>query len=250
MRTILFILIAILLSANNVSSQEEIILANRDGVKISYQLILEDAGKKKDKYILIVQAENISDVDLYYSVRLTNNEDGTWSLPIIPEEIGFTKIKVRNSTGLFGNGQSIFGDETPFVTTNDYILYELKIGNMYVEETIFKLKSGEKPLITNSFTKSLKEIEEFDIKIFSKMLNGNYISSCGNIVVNISAESSPERGDYLLQTTNGKQFVWIRKSETTFIRENGSGYSLTFNKTDKTFTYSTADGISCIWKKE
>ncbi len=249
MKTNLLLIIVFLLSICKVSSQEEKQLANRDGINVTYQLILEEKGKKKDKYILIVNAVNTSDENLYYSIQLSKDEEGNWFIPSDSEK-GFTKIKVRNSTGLFGNGQSIRGDKTDDITTNDKILFEIKRDNIYTRETTFKVKPGEKPLITNTFIKTLKKIEDFDFKVSSKMLNGNYISSCGDLKINISFEDSPERGNYLRQTTIGKQFIWIRSSETTFIRENSTDYSLTFNKKDNTFTYSTSDGIVCTWKRE
>lgn len=232
-----------------VSAQEEKQIANKDGVNISYQLILEDEGKKKDKYILIVSYENVSEANLYYEVQLTQDDEGNLSLPIIPEEQAFTKIRVRNSTGLFGDGQSLIGDTTEFVTTNNNMLFELKKGNVSSQETTFKVKSGIKPLITNSYLRSIKPIDEFDLMISAKMLDGDYISSCGNLNVNINSGANEEDGDYLLQTTNGKQFTWTRSSETTFVRKNNSDYTLTFNKNNNTFIYATSDGITCTWSK-
>lgn len=250
MKTKLLFIIAFLLIANKVSSQEEKQLASRDGVTVSYQLILENEGKKKDSYILIVNTENTSDTDLYYNVELHKDNNGNWALPILPEQKGFTKIKVRNSTGWFGDGQSLIGEQTDYITTNNSILFKIKKGNIYSEETDFRVKKGNKPLITNTYLRRLKKIEEFDLKISSKMLDGNYISSCGNMQINISSGNSTERGDFLTQTTNGKQFIWLRSTTTTFVRENNSDYSLTYNKNNGTFTYSTSDGITCNWKKE
>ena len=197
-----------------------------------------------------MKAENTSDTDLYYSVELRKDNNGNWMLPIIPDQKGFTKIKVLNSTGWFGDGQSLIGDQTDYVTTNNSLLFVIKKGNTYSEETSFKVKKGNKPIITNTFLRSLKKLQDFDLKISSKMLDGNYISSCGNVQINISFVNSIERGDFLIQTTNGKQFIWLRTSTTTFVRENNSDYSLTYNKNNGTFTYSTSDGITCVWKKE
>ncbi|WP_405293710.1 hypothetical protein [Algibacter sp. Ld11] len=249
MKKITTTIILSLLLIMKVSSQDEKQIASKDGVNVSYQIILEEESKKKDKYILIVNYENVSDQDLYYEVQLTKDSEGQLSLPIIPEEKAFTKIKVRNSTGLFGDGQSLIGDATDLITTSNTLLFELKQGDVSSQETTFKVKSGVKPLITNTYLKSIKSIDEFDLKISSKMLNGDYISSCGNLKININSGNSEEDGDYLLQTTNGKQFIWLRSSETTFTRKNNSDYTLTFNKHNNTFTYATSDGITCSWDK-
>ena len=228
---------------------QEIQLANKDDIKISYQLLLEEEGKKKDSYILIVNALNESDSDLYYEVSLTKNNQGQWELPIFPEEKGFTKVLVRNSTGLFGDGQSLIGNETDLITTDNTMLFHFKKGDILTQETTFKVKTGKKPLITNTFNKVLKPLENFDLKISGDMLNGDYISSCGDIKININAQNSEEKGDYLLQTTNGNQFIWLRISETTFVRENSDNLTLIFNKDHNNFAYSTTDGINCSWVK-
>ncbi|WP_010232604.1 hypothetical protein [Gillisia marina] len=233
----------------NCLGQEEIQLADKNDVQISYQLLLEEEGKKKDKYILIVNAINESETDLYYEVPLTENSQGELQLPFIPEDKGFTKILVRNSTGLFGDGQSIIGDQTDLMTTDNSLLFHVKKGEILTQETTFKVKTGVDPLITNTFNKSLKPLENFDIMVTGDMLDGDYISSCGNFNMNLKGENSIERGDYLLQTTNGNQFIWIRTSETTFVRENSDDFALTFNKDESTFKYSTSDGINCTWSK-
>lgn len=249
MKIKLTLIITLLFLTIKVTGQEEKKIANKDGINVTYQLILEKETKKKDKYILIVNAINEGETDLYYSVALTKNKEGKWQLPYTPSEKGFTKIKARNSTGIFGNGQSIIGDQTKLITTGNSVIYKIKKGNIYTRETTFKVKTGVKPLITNTFTKTFKNLDDFDLKISSDMLNGDYTSSCGNMKITINVDNSTERGDYILQTTNGKQFIWIRKSETTFTRENSEDYTLTYNKSNNTFSYSTSDGITCIWSK-
>ncbi len=244
------LLIIILFLSIKSFSQDEKQIGKRNEVKINYQTILKNEGKKKDSYILIVNAENTNKENLYYAVNLTKNNEGKWVLPYTPAEKGFTKIKVRNSTGWFGDGQSLTGDLTDYFTTDNKVLYEIKKSEVYTKETSFKVKKGKKPLITNSFSKSLMELSKFDIRISSKMLDGDYISSCGNIKINVSSGNTTEKGDFIIQTTNGKQFYWIRKSDKTFVRGNNSEYTLSYNKSNATFTYSTSDGINCIWEKK
>ncbi|WP_299064464.1 hypothetical protein [uncultured Polaribacter sp.] len=249
MKKITFIITLLLLSSNGFG-QEEKSLGEKKGVKITYQLLLQEEQKKKDKYILIVNSNNENNSDLYYEVPLVKNNNGELSLPFTPEEQGFTKIRVRNSTGLFGDGKSIIGEQTKLITTNNSILFKIKKGSVLTQETTFKVKKGVKPLVTNSFKKTLKELKDFDLKISPEMLNGDFISSCQEIKVNILFQNSAEKGDYLIQTTNGKQFIWTRKNNTTFIRENSSDFTIIFNKSNNTFNYSTSDGITCVWSKK
>tara|TARA_R110002049_G_scaffold56399_1_gene155529 strand:+ start:387 stop:1136 length:750 start_codon:yes stop_codon:yes gene_type:complete len=249
MKKITFIITFILLSFN-VLGQEEIKLGEKKGINITYQLLLQEEQKKKDKYILIVNSTNENISDLYYEVQLVKNNSGELSLPFIQEEQGFTKIKVRNSTGLFGDGKSIIGEQTNLITTNNSILFKIKKGSVLTQETTFKVKKGVKPMITNSFNKTLKELKDFDLKISTEMLNGNFVSSCQEIKVNILFQNSVEKGDYLIQTTNGKQFIWTRTNNTTFVRENSNDFTIIFNKSNNTFNYSTSDGITCVWNKK
>ncbi|MHB0756973.1 hypothetical protein [Polaribacter sp. M15] len=249
MKKITFIITLLLLSPKGFG-QEEKKLGEKNGIKVTSQLLLEEEQKKKDKYILIVNSTNENSSDLYYEVPLVKNNNGELSLPFTPEEQGFTKIKVRNSTGLFGNGKSIIGEQTNLFTTNNSVLFKIKKGSVLTQETTFKVKKGVKPLITNSFTKTLKYLKDFDLKISTEMLNGNFVSSCQDIKVNILAQNSVEKGDFLIQTTNGKQFIWIRTNNTTFVRENSEDFTLIFNKSNNTYNYSTSDGITCIWNKK
>lgn len=249
MITKLFIIVTLFLSLN-IFGQEEKKLNSKDGIDISYQLIMEEEGSKKDKYILIVNAVNNSNEDLYYPVTLIKNTSGELSLPPFNENLGFTKILVRNSTGLFGDGQSVGGEQTTFFTTKDEIIFIIKKGNVYSAETTFKVKNGAKPLITNTFTKTFNDLSTYDLKLTAAMVTGDFISTCGNIRINLNVLNDTVRGEYLIQTTNGNQFIWIRKSENSFARENSNDYTLTFNKKNNSFLYSTADGMSCDWKRE
>jgi len=242
-------IISIIFLSINTNAQEEKVLAKKNGIKISYQLLLEKSSKKNDKYILIINAENTGDKDLFYEVNLYKNKDGKLRLPILPEDRGFTKIKIRNAKGLFSKGKSIIGDNTKYLTTNIDKLFVVKKGDIYTIETTFKIKKGQKPLITNTFTASLNLLEDYDLKINSNMLEGSYTSNCGNTIININSKQSSEKGSYLIQTTNGKQFIWVKKSDDTFTRENNNDYTLTFNKNDNSFLYSTTDGITCNWIK-
>jgi len=249
MKTKITFIMLFLIASIKLVGQEETQLSNKDGVKITYQLLLEDQGKKKDSYLLIVNATNTNDKDLYYKVALNQNQNGQFELPYAPSERGFTKITVRNSTGLFGDGQSIIGNETKLMTTNNEQLFKIGKGDIYSQETTFKVKKGIKPLLTNLFNKTLQVLEDFDLKISQDMLDGNYTSSCGDLKVNISTQNSEEKGEHLIQTTNGKQFVWLQTTESTFERENNTGYTLVFNKKNNTYTYATSDGITCTWTK-
>ncbi len=243
------LVISVFLMAFTCFAQEEKLLIDKDGLAISYQLLLTEEAKKKDSYLLIVNAVNESDTDLYYEVPLHQSYTGKLSLPLFPEEKGFTKIQVRNSTGLFGDGKSILGEPTELLTTNNAMLFQVKKNEKLSDETSFKVKAGETPLVTNSFSSLLKPLEEFDLYVTADMLKGDFVSSCGDFQLNLNVDYSEEIGEYFIQTTNGTQFIWLRTAETTFVRENFNEITLTYNKDKDEFYYSTADGINCSWQR-
>jgi hypothetical protein len=230
--------------------QEEKKLTTKYGVDITYQLVLEDESKRKDSYILIVHATNNSEADLYYPIKIETDETVVALNSLMSGSDGFTKITVRNSTGWFGDGKSISGDKTKLNTTDNNVLFELKKGGVYTYETSFKVKSGKKPIITNSFSTILQTLENFDLQISDEMLNGEYVSSCGDINLSITSLNDLEKGDHLIQTVNGNQFIWIKKTDTTYKRENNDQITLSYNKSESKFIYSTSDGISCTWDKK
>ncbi|KAB8153357.1 hypothetical protein EZY14_008990 [Kordia sp. TARA_039_SRF] len=226
-----------------VSAYSQTELLKSKGVEVTYQLIKEKETRNKNKFIMMVSVVNTSNEDYYYTVSSNANTR-------ILQGDGFVKVKVRNSSGWLGDGKAITGEPTEYVTVDNDYLYVIKAGEMYNSETTFRIKKNREPLITGNFTKTLKTLEEFDLKVDATMINGDWISSCGNIRITLSHFAANEkRREYILQTVNGKQFTWIRNSENSYVREDNTGYSLTFNKDAQTFTYSSEDGISCEWKK-
>lgn len=250
MKTKLFLIITLFIFISGFG-QEEKKVGEKNGVAVTYQLLLKGQTSKKDKYLLIVNVVNNSEKDVYYKVPLIkDSKTGKLNLPYLGEQLGFTKIKVRNSKGLFGNGKSIIGEFTNLLTTDNQAVYIIKKGSIYNQETSFSTSKGVKPLVTNSFTKVLGDISEYDLMLTAEILNGEFVSSCGNMKININAATDAIRGDHLVQTTNGRQFIWVRKTEESFVRENSNDYTLTYNKNTNSYNYSTADGIFCEWVRE
>lgn len=251
MKTKLFLIIT-LFSFTKLISQQEKRIAVKDSVEITYQLLLKGHTSKKDKYILIVNAINKSNTDKFYVTPLAKpssiNQSTVSQAGTSP---GFTRVKVRNSTGMFGNGASIKGEFTGLITTNNEAIYVIRKGNIYTQETSFRVLKGTAPLITNTFTKTFNDLSNYDLRLTPKMINGDYISDCGDIRLNLNASKDETGKDIVIQTINGKQFIWIRTSEDTFVRRNNCNEAtLTFNKTTNSFQYSTVDGVYCDWVKD
>jgi hypothetical protein len=250
MKTKLFLIIT-LISFTKLIGQEEKKIAVKDSVEITYQLLLKGHTSKKDKYILIANAINKSNTDKFYAAPLAkNNPEGHMSTTQTGDS-GFTRLKVRNSTGIFGNGASIKGEPTYLLTTSNEAIYVIRKGNSYSQETSFRVIKGNKPLITNTFTKTFQKLSYYDLRLTPKMISGDYVSNCGDIRLNLNASKDETGRDIVIQTINGKQFIWIRKTEDTFVRKNNCNEAtLTYNKNNNSFQYSTIDGVYCDWIKD
>ncbi|MCF6182301.1 hypothetical protein [Lutibacter sp.] len=250
MKTKLFLIIT-LISFTKLISQQEKRIAVKDSVEITYQLLLKGHSSKKDKYILIVNAINKSNTDKFYTAPMAKSAREGHVTATQSGDSGFTRIKVRNSTGLFGNGASIKGEFTDLITTDNEAIYVIRKGDIYTQETSFRVLRGDIPLITNTFTKIFEDLSRYDLRLTPKMINGDYVSNCGNIRLNLNTSKDETGRDIVIQTINGKQFIWIRRSEDTFVRKNNCNEAtLTFNKTTNSFQYSTVDGVYCDWVKD
>ncbi|GAA4850027.1 hypothetical protein [Algivirga pacifica] len=245
----ILLLMGALLCTLGLSAQQETVIGTKDGIKVSYQLLLKDEGKKKDKYILIVNAVNETDQDLYYAVPLIPDAEGNLAMPFSDEEQGFSKVRVRNSTSIFGAGRSVVGEQTELYTTNNELLFLVKKGGHYTNETTFKVEAGNKPLLTNTFTNIVKPLGAYDIKISPAVVNGDYVASCGDVRLNLSFQTTEEDGEHLVATVNGQQFIWLKSTETSFVRKDSNEFTLTYDSHTQSFHYATSDGMLCTWGK-
>ena len=228
--------------------QETKTLASQNGIKINYQLLLEEERNRKDKYILIVDAVNDGDEDLYYEVEVNSATQLSQGTLLNKDLVNFSKIKIRNSTSIFDDGVSVIGELSNYVTLNNTILMVVKSRQILHSETTFRVKSDKNPLVTNSFTRIFKPLSDFDIKVNLAMVDGSYTSSCGDIIMNVNLTAENNVG-IITQTLNGKQFRWVNSTGMNFKREDNPGYSLTYNQSNSTFLCATSDGITCTWNK-
>lgn len=247
MKSKLFFLLNVLFSTF-LFSQETKIIGTKDNVEISYQLTELDKNSKKDKYLITISFENKSDSDLYYALPLMKNSEGKEFLnPLLTR--GFANVLIRNSTGLFRDGRQLIGQETILRTEDNGVLIGLEKNKIYNVEDEFTVKAGEKPIITNSYLNTLRKLDQFNIKMSDAFINGMWQSNCGN--TNISLSIVNENGqEKLLQTVNGKQIKWLKQNSTTFAKENDTNSTLTYNKSNNKFFYSSSDGNNCEWTKK
>ncbi len=228
--------------------QEAIVIGKQDGIEISYQLTPLEKGEKKDKYLVAISAINKGNEDMYYGVAIVKDASGKESFGLIPQ-FGYSKIIIRNSTGWFGDGKEVRGEQTIYRTEDNANLFAFLKGKILNFEFEFNTKTGIAPIITNSYVQGLRPISGFNIALNDATVNGTWISSCGNSVNSLvfSADSS---GQFINQSVNGRQFKWIRRSVSEFIKDGDANSVLTYSKSNNTFTYSNAEGVSCEWNKK
>jgi hypothetical protein len=241
-------LLSFILISISAISQETKIIGSKDNVEISYQLTELSKGAKKDKYLISISFENKNSYDLFYVLPLIKNNDGTESVGILTNR-GFSEITIRNATGLFGSGKQLIGQETVLRTEDNGILLMLEQNRIYNVEAEFNVKTGEKPIITNSYKNTLRKIDEFNLKISEAFVNGIWKSSCGNNQMSLSIIE--ENGEQkILQNVNGNQIKWIKQSSTSYKKEGDAGSTLTYQKSENKFFYSSSDGNNCTWAKQ
>lgn len=231
----------------NITAQEEVNIGSKYGIDISYQILKTKKTKKKDVYLLIATAVNTNDYDVYYKTPIS-------SYSTIYDS-GFTQIKVRNATGIFRTGQAIYGSKLTLRTTKGQLSI-LEAGETYNFETNFRVKKGDTPLITNTFNSQLFKFETFEILLGPGIVSGEWSTTCGTLSMTLDYTSKKhnvngveETYEVISQSTNGKQFIWMKVAENSFVREDIEGYNLSYNSSTGLFLYSTSDGLSCNWSK-
>ena len=228
--------------------QNEIILSNQNGFEVTYKA-QKLSERKKDKWLVTVTAINKTDNALYYGVQSIKQEDGTFN--VNPLVVQFSsKVTVRNATGfLASDGVKIKGETSNLFTENKtYILFQYEAGRIYNYENTINIKHGDTPIVTITHFYPLKKISDFNIETSSALIDGDYKTSCGTMTFSLTLQEQMNKA-YLVQTISGKQIKWIKISSTQFIKENDTNTTLSYNKANKTFSYSSSDGIVCEWNK-
>jgi hypothetical protein len=233
---------------SQIFGQNAVEIANVDNVKIQYSLTRLESKETKEKYLIQVNVVNNNSYPMYYVVPGIVNEDK--SVTMDPLNLNFAKIKIRNSTGLFGDGIGLAGDNSNMKTISNGFLFALMPGKIYNFETTFKVKTGDLPLVTNTVKSNLNKLSNFDVKINSANINGIWSSTCSSMDLSLTFEENIGGISYIIQSVNGKQSKWLKQTEMNFTRENDNSTTLTYQKANNTFLFSSSDGISCTLTKK
>ena len=103
-------------------------------------------------------------------------------------------------------------------------------------------------LCISKVTAQEQSAEEFsDLKTTIALLEGEYTSNCGAAEITVTLKESKEKGIYLVQTANDEQIIWLRSSNTTFVKQDGEDYTITYSETDNSFKYTNYEGDVCEW---
>lgn len=240
---------AMLLFANFLLKAQQIQqLNNQDGLFASVELTRIDSSKSKETYLAIAKLENKNNFEVFYGVPMTKNASGQYEIGLL-QNISVAQITVRNSTSFFGDYLNFVGKETNLVTIDNQKLYSIPKGVFLTVEKEFKVKAGNKPILTNTFLMNTKPTEAFEIALNEKQLNGDWKNSCGNITFMLTYTSGSNNQFVLKQRVNGKEISWKKTAAYVFEKVGDSNTKLVFSSAKQTFTYVSADGIECTWTK-
>ena len=230
-----------LFSASVGFSQQQ--LYEYQGFSVSTKTQKLEEQRKKDKYLM--QIKMISeDQDLYYTASMMVNSK-TKKKVVRNKNVG--SVKVQNGTGLF-TSKSIEGERSDYKTEDGDVLYMFKKGKIYNDDDKFKVKSGDEPILTYEEIKSLKPLNEYNLLIDAKMLDGTWKSDCidGEILITYSDTGVK---DVLFLRNGTNTFTWVRRSPQVFDKLDQSA-SLTFDKESMGLIYINKDGIQCKMKRD
>jgi hypothetical protein len=232
-------------------SQDKFELKNQDGVFITCELTkLSNATDKKDKYLFSIKAENKNDYSVYYEVPVTITKIGDLEFESYGNK-NFAEVNARNSIGFLSSSTvSITGQETKLRTNDSKALYTIPKGEFITTESNFSFNKDEKPIITGIFFKSMRKLDFFDISISETFINGDWASNCGSISMTLALIKNTQNESILQQTVNGKINEWKKINANSFEKVSDKNVTLTYNKQNQTFVYSTTDGVSCVWTKK
>lgn len=230
-----------LFSISTAFSQQQ--LYEYQGFTVSTKTQKLEEQRKKDKYLM--QIKMISeDQDLYYPASMMVNSK-TKKKVVRNKTLG--SVKVQNGTGLF-TSKNIEGERSDYKTENGDVLYMFEKGKIYSDDDKFKVRSGDQPILTYEETKSLKPLNEYNLLIDGKMLNGTWTGDCvdGEILITYSDTGVK---DVLFLRNGTTTHSWVRRSPQVFDKLDQSA-SLTFDKQSMGLIYFNKDGIQCRMKRD
>jgi hypothetical protein len=235
-----------------VTAQDKVPLNGQSGINLSYQLTKLEESDKRDRYKLVVVAENTNPHDVYYTIAMKKQQDGQFRLNTY-ENMALCEAYPKNATGLMGvlnDAAKITGEQTKAVTKTNEVLFKLSRAQVLTSEVRFAVKPGQKPEIVSKFNRPTRKIEEYDMTAAGEPLTGAWISNCGNVSMTLKPSKNDKGQDVIYQTVNGRQNTWLMISENVFEKPGDKQATVTFNRTGNIYTYTNMDGAICIWSKK
>lgn len=137
-------LIFALLFCSSLMAQDFQLLHSSDGIDIFYKIkMIDDTGKKNDKYLIDLKFINTTEKDYYYESKLKESKYDN-------DNFNFGLVSFHNVANIFTNDQiHLRGDKTNLSHKGNPI-YILKAKKTYTSSSTFKMEKGNEPNI--SFT--------------------------------------------------------------------------------------------------
>lgn len=229
-----------------VRSQGTDTIRSKDGITVTYTLKKTSAGDKHDWYRLDMSARNDLPHDVYYSKFSASTTT--------PNTYSFSRVIIYNTSRLEGFGGTtipVQGDATGMKTDRNMMLFRIGAGRRISTSAEFTVKSGQQPNVFFGLDGPFQKLETFKLVMSSEPVSAaTWISSCGNVAMELQQSPQPDGRIELRQRVNGREQVWIRNAQGIFEKPGDPGARVSWNSVGNVYTYTNDDGVVCLWQKK
>ena len=219
---------------------------SKDGITVTYTLIKTSGGDKHDWYRLEMSARNDNPHDVYYAkYAATTTTPNTYS---------FSRVIVYNTSRLEGFGRTtipVQGDATEMKTDRNMMLFRISAGRRISAGAEFTVKTGQQPNVFFGLDGPFQQLNAFKLVMQAEPLaGGTWISSCGNVPMELQQISQPGGRIELRQRVNGRDQTWVKNAQGIFEKPGDPGARVSWNSVGNVYTYTNDDGVVCLWQKK
>lgn len=129
------------LFCNLLNAQEFQLLSSSDNIEIYYKIkMIDDTGKKNNKYLIELKYSNISDQDFFYESYPKQSKYDS-------DNFNFGFVDFHNVAFLSTDGVNLKGDRTNLSHKGNPI-FMLKSKKIYTNSSTFRMEKGTEPNIS------------------------------------------------------------------------------------------------------
>ena len=219
---------------------------SKDGITVTYTLKKTSVGDKHDWYRLDISARNDLPHDVYYSKFSASTTT--------PNTYSFSRVIIYNTSRLEGFGGTtipVQGDATGMNTDRNMMLFRIGAGRRISAGVAFTVKTGQQPNVFFGLDGPFQKLEAFKLVMSSEPVSAaTWISSCGNVPMDLQQVTQPGGRIELRQRVNGRDQVWVSNAQGIFEKPGDAAARVSWNSLGNVYTYTNDDGVVCLWQKK